>query len=426
MSPEHVEGQPLDFRTDVFACGIVLYQLTTGRLPFEGKNPHEILKRIAECKFPDPRQVNPRIGNELGKIILRAMAREPKDRYRDVGGFVAALESYVTGSGLGLPAQELARYFQSPATFELALKERLVDHLVRKGKETMPISRPQALEAFDRVLSIDPTNAAVLQVLERMNRGKQWKRTAVAAVGLLLVAGLAFGARKMLEPTPVDAPIVDLDSEAIPDVRVTVPVEDRAGSLPVATYDAAPAIATVDDPGRGSGTGRPVRTTFDAAPTGVTVIVNVVPKNARLSIGGGPPTSAPGGRFEVPVGGDPVRVEVTHDACEPMAETLTAENAANPVTISLNYLSARVTPVCDKAGVVVEIDVGADPNDPEADPDKKRRDRRDARLGAPFSIPFGDTLTTRRNIVVEFIGDRIDAHKLVVRPGEERKVTCAL
>ena len=64
MSPEHVEGKPLDFRTDVFSVGILLYQLTTGELPFKGRNPHEILKRIAECKFIDPRQANPRIGNQ--------------------------------------------------------------------------------------------------------------------------------------------------------------------------------------------------------------------------------------------------------------------------------------------------------------------------------------------------------------------------
>ncbi len=49
MAPEHVEGGGIDFRTDVFAVGILLYQLATGKLPFRGKNPHEVLKRIGEC-----------------------------------------------------------------------------------------------------------------------------------------------------------------------------------------------------------------------------------------------------------------------------------------------------------------------------------------------------------------------------------------
>src|SRR5689334_13606088 len=100
MAPEHVEGRRLDFRTDVFAAGIVLYQLTVGRLPFEGKNPHEVLKRIAECKFVDPRQANPRLGNRLGRIILRAMAAEPADRYPSVGEMVLALEGYLDESGI--------------------------------------------------------------------------------------------------------------------------------------------------------------------------------------------------------------------------------------------------------------------------------------------------------------------------------------
>src|SRR5688572_7073457 len=120
MSPEHVEGKPLDFRTDVFAAGIVLYQLTVGKLPFEGRNPHEILKRIGECRFADPRQANPRVGNELGKIILRAMARDPDDRYPDITEMVSALGRYLEGSGLADSAKELARYFQAPASYELA------------------------------------------------------------------------------------------------------------------------------------------------------------------------------------------------------------------------------------------------------------------------------------------------------------------
>src|SRR5207237_9050360 len=47
MSPELVTGGRIDFRTDVFAVGILLYQLATGTLPFPGRNPHEVMKRIA-------------------------------------------------------------------------------------------------------------------------------------------------------------------------------------------------------------------------------------------------------------------------------------------------------------------------------------------------------------------------------------------
>src|SRR5207248_3048146 len=100
MAPEHVEGRPIDIRTDVFAVGIVLYQLTVGKLPFEGKNPHEVWKRIAECKFIDPRQANPRIGNRLGRVILRAMAAAPADRYPAIGEMVLAIEAYLEESGI--------------------------------------------------------------------------------------------------------------------------------------------------------------------------------------------------------------------------------------------------------------------------------------------------------------------------------------
>src|SRR5688572_27614577 len=173
MAPEHVEGRRLDFRTDVFAAGIVLYQLTVGKLPFEGKNPHEVLKRIAECRFVDPRQANPRIGNRLGKIILRAMAAEPADRYAAIGEMVTALEGYLEESGIPTDKvqAELGRYFQAPPAYELALEERLVDHLTRRGQELLANDqRAAALDIFDRILTIDANNEKVISILDRINR----------------------------------------------------------------------------------------------------------------------------------------------------------------------------------------------------------------------------------------------------------------
>ncbi len=188
MAPEHVEGRPLDYRTDVFAAGIVLYQLTVGKLPFEGKNPHEVLKRIAECKFLDPRQANPRIGNRLGKVILKAMAAEPLQRYAAIGEMVIALEGYLEESGLPVDkiAAELARYFKAPASYEQALRDRLVDHLVQRGEELLDDDqRNAALDVFDRVLTIDTKNARVLKILDGIQRRQKIRNV----VGVVVAAG---------------------------------------------------------------------------------------------------------------------------------------------------------------------------------------------------------------------------------------------
>src|SRR5262245_50497095 len=207
MAPEHVEGRPLDFRTDVFAVGIVLYQLTVGKLPFEGKNPHEVLKRIAECRFVDPRQANPRIGNRLGRIILRAMAAQPSDRFPAIGEMVLALEGYLEESGIAHDkvAGELGRYFQAPGAYELALKERMIDHLTRRGQDQLAADdRAAALDVFDRVLTIDPKNPRVLEILDGINRRKR-RRANLAAAGFVgVLAVCAWMVHRNAEPPPAD------------------------------------------------------------------------------------------------------------------------------------------------------------------------------------------------------------------------------
>ncbi|HEY6177717.1 MAG TPA: serine/threonine-protein kinase, partial [Kofleriaceae bacterium] len=209
MAPEHVEGRQLDFRTDVFAAGIVLYQLTVGKLPFEGKNPHEVLKRIAECRFVDPRQANPRIGNRLGRIILRAMAAQPADRFAAVGEMVLALEGYLEETGLGADkvVGELGRYFQAPAAYELALKERMVDHLTRRGQDQLAADdRAAALDVFDRVLTIDPNNPRVLEILDGINRRKRRRANLLAAGFVAVLAVCAWMVHRNAQPPPADPP----------------------------------------------------------------------------------------------------------------------------------------------------------------------------------------------------------------------------
>src|SRR5579859_7682513 len=93
MSPEQARGDPLDARSDLYAVGVILYQLLTGRLPFEAESPTQVV--LAHLTQPprDPRQVAPnrKIPTSLAELTLKALAKEPAGRYQDSDTMSAAL-----------------------------------------------------------------------------------------------------------------------------------------------------------------------------------------------------------------------------------------------------------------------------------------------------------------------------------------------
>jgi tetratricopeptide (TPR) repeat protein len=111
MSPEQATGSELDARCDLYAVGIILYQLTTGELPFDGGNSMEILTRqVNEAPMP-PRQRAPQaaISAEMEQLILRAMDKEPSGRPQSASEFRRLLLALHAPSGSSLTPQELSQ-----------------------------------------------------------------------------------------------------------------------------------------------------------------------------------------------------------------------------------------------------------------------------------------------------------------------------
>jgi serine/threonine-protein kinase len=81
ISPEQVRGKRGDARSDVYALGVMLYEMLTGKAPFQGPNPFAVMNdRLLNNPIP-PREIDPTISPELQEVIYRALEREPKNRY---------------------------------------------------------------------------------------------------------------------------------------------------------------------------------------------------------------------------------------------------------------------------------------------------------------------------------------------------------
>lgn len=95
MSPEQAYGHHVDARTDVFAAGMVLYEILAGRNPYAGAEEYELLKAVRQAQIPALSSIRPQVDDELSKIVAKALQRDPQHRFSSARQMQMALVRYL-------------------------------------------------------------------------------------------------------------------------------------------------------------------------------------------------------------------------------------------------------------------------------------------------------------------------------------------
>ncbi len=174
MSPEQIEGQFLDARSDIFSAGSLLYEMATGTAPFTAENPGATLQNILNCNPAPVTSLNPRISSSLEQVIHRCLQRDPLYRYSSAKELVVDLNHLQKGESIDFnrPAPSVTRpafsiavlYFENLSEekesdyFRAGMTEDIITELSKvKGWEVRP--RTQVVPYKDQEINIKDIGA---------------------------------------------------------------------------------------------------------------------------------------------------------------------------------------------------------------------------------------------------------------------------
>jgi eukaryotic-like serine/threonine-protein kinase len=131
MSPEQIRGMPVDARTDIFSTGILLHEMLTTEKLFRGDSEFDLMEKVRSAVIPPPSKFNRRVKPELDEVVLRAMAREPADRYQTAAEFADTLDGVL--QTYGFSQEELRDFLRQmfPTEYGRELEETRACHAAK-------------------------------------------------------------------------------------------------------------------------------------------------------------------------------------------------------------------------------------------------------------------------------------------------------
>ncbi len=124
MSPEQANGMPIDRRTDIFALGIIFFELITQRRLFSHDDDMRTLQLIRECNVPRPSKYNPAVSPALDRIVLKALAKNRNERYQTAGEFFGDLHRFMNQKYPNFLPTDFAKFLKEKAFLSDIAKDR--------------------------------------------------------------------------------------------------------------------------------------------------------------------------------------------------------------------------------------------------------------------------------------------------------------
>jgi serine/threonine-protein kinase len=347
MAPEQIEGGDVDARSDVFGMGVLVYECMVGRLPFDGKNPAQVLRKVLDGTFTPAERARPSIGVFFSRAVEKALARDQAARFDSVAAFCDVIKRELGRVGFSEPRKELAEFLADPDAYEKSYQDRLVPKLVALGRKSRAERDvPAAAAWFNRALSFRPNDRELLEQVAGMEKRERYRRILLRGGAIALAsAGLGLAAFALVRATRQPQLAV------LPEPTASAPNRNYVVPPPVAPVPTKQPVVPVPPP---DVTGVVPRVPFSAAPvvSGKTRMVRVNITGAgggKLRVDGAD-TKWFGRVFELPLG--PHQFEFlppTPECCKKTAvQTVNIVEGAEgegpqPVTGHIAYLDATVS-----------------------------------------------------------------------------------